>query len=215
MDPSIGVGLILPRDFKSSGLEALLQVEYRQYGISGQYRDTDLVQGKIRAVPGGEVRLSMDAVAVVLGFGPSILPLQVVWVAVNAAEGKPRERLRGVLMLASNLTIIIRMRGYPCQILHSLRAWMYRDHCLSFLIRSAILRRGGITGTIPTGQGSGRLAPSTVMWAMLSTRSEQKDRFLALRRPGFAPFLYSRLSAKVGRRRPEKDVQLMSGTLTW
>lgn len=32
--PSIGVGLILLGDFKRSGLETLLQVEYLQYGIS-------------------------------------------------------------------------------------------------------------------------------------------------------------------------------------
>ena len=75
MDPSSGVGLILLGDFKSSCLEALLQVEYRQCGIPGQYRYTDLVQGKIRAVPGGEVRLPMDAVADARGFGASILPL--------------------------------------------------------------------------------------------------------------------------------------------
>ena len=146
MDPSIGIGLILLGDLKSSGLEGLLQVEYRQCGIPGQYRDTDIVQGKIRAVPGGEVRLSMDAVADGRGFGASILPLQIVWVAVNAADGKPREWFRGVLMLASAWTIVIRTRGHLCQILHSLRAWMYRDHSLSFLIRSAILRRGGVMG---------------------------------------------------------------------
>ena len=64
----------------------------------------------------------MDAVAETLSFGASVLPLQVEWVAVNGAEGKPRERLRGVLMLASNWTIVIRTRGHLCQILHSLRA---------------------------------------------------------------------------------------------
>ena len=53
----------------------------------------------------------MDAVAGLLGFGASILPLQVVRVAVNGAEGKPRERFRGVLMLGSNWTIVIRTRG--------------------------------------------------------------------------------------------------------
>ena len=53
----------------------------------------------------------MDAVAGLLGFGASILPLQVVRVAVDGAEGKPRERFRGVLMLGSNWTIVIRTRG--------------------------------------------------------------------------------------------------------
>ena len=66
----------------------------------------------------------MDAVADARGFGASILPLQVVRVAMNGAEGKPRERFRGVLMLGSTWTIGIRTRGYLCQILHSLRAWM-------------------------------------------------------------------------------------------
>lgn len=37
--------------------------------------DTDLVQGKVRAVPGREVRLSVDAVTEVLVFGAGILPL--------------------------------------------------------------------------------------------------------------------------------------------
>ncbi len=71
------------------------------YQISGVTwtRDTNLVHGKIRAVPGWEVRLSMDAVTVDLGFGASFLPLKVVRVPVNGAQGKPRERLRGILML--------------------------------------------------------------------------------------------------------------------
>ena len=71
---------------------------YQISGVTG-IRDADLVQGKIRAVPCGEVRLSMDAVTEVLGLGASILPLKVVRVPVNGAEGKPRERLGGILML--------------------------------------------------------------------------------------------------------------------
>ena len=73
---------------------------YQISGVTG-IRGADLVQGKIRAVPGGEVRLSMDAVTEVLGLGASFLPLKVVRVPVNGAEGKPRERLRGILMLAA------------------------------------------------------------------------------------------------------------------
>jgi len=110
------------------------------------YSDTNLVQGKIRAVPGGEVRLSVDAVAVVLGFGASVLPDQVVRVPVNGADSEPGERFRGIVMLGLACMIVINTRGYLCQILHSLRAWMYSDHCLGFLIRSAMLRRGGVMG---------------------------------------------------------------------
>ena len=110
------------------------------------YSDTDLVQGKIRSVPGGEVRLSVDAVADVLSFGTSILPLEIMREPVNGADGEPRERFLGFLMLTANCTIVMRTRESLCQILHSLRAWMYRDHCFSFLIRSAMLRRGGATG---------------------------------------------------------------------
>ena len=34
MDPRIGVGPILLGDLERSGLEGLLQLDYRQYGIS-------------------------------------------------------------------------------------------------------------------------------------------------------------------------------------
>jgi len=35
IDPGIGIGFVLLGDFEGSGLEGLLQVEYRQYGTLG------------------------------------------------------------------------------------------------------------------------------------------------------------------------------------
>lgn len=66
------------------------------------YGDTDLVQGKIRAVPGGEVRLSMNAVTKVLALGAGILPLRVGRVPMNAADGEPGQGRRRFLMLEHN-----------------------------------------------------------------------------------------------------------------
>ena len=55
------------------------------------------------------MRKSVDTVAVVLGFRASILPFQVVWVPVDAADSEPGQWLGGIFLLEENCRIIVRM----------------------------------------------------------------------------------------------------------
>jgi hypothetical protein len=59
-------------------------------------------------MPGGEVGKSVDAVAVILGFRASILPLQIVWEPVNTADSEPRERMGGIVVLEQSWMTAIR-----------------------------------------------------------------------------------------------------------
>lgn len=121
---------------------------------------TDLVQGNVRAVPGGEARFPMSAVADIT-FLATALPLQVMGISVNTGNSEPGERLLIVHVLHQNYTVFIR-RACTRQEMHSLKAWMYRDHCLSFFLRSTMLSRGEMREP-PGGGGEGSSAPMTLI----------------------------------------------------
>ena len=66
-----------------------------------RYTDTNIVQGKIGTVPGGESRNTVCAVAD-LALLATILPEEIARPAVDGGDGEVRERLVVILLLQKN-----------------------------------------------------------------------------------------------------------------